>query len=421
MNDLIGEMTLLDLTLPGTHDTLTYNLSTTVSDGGADDMLKLAEVLHEYADVVPEGIEDYIRQQSQTQAIDITSQLNNGIRFIDFRMMYEYSDPVPEWYSLHFMQSRDTALTYFKAIRKWLDAHPKEVVVLWLSKHGSECAVGEDQYPKTPIDVKQEFWQQITNVFDGLLVDFTLTQLNSTSINTMLSREHRVAIYASDYAELTNYSPYALDGCLVDNHLGPDVTDEPAALEWERSIFSSAEATKTANKPMQKFYLVSLSTGVPAEQMVLAAKIRFRPYNETDVANCAAAFNIPGMNWCPETLLDIGQLENYYKQISLEETINTDGWGFPNAIYLNSLDWAGTIRTGTQVLWGADREGSDPKHKTSAYAYADTLILFNLKQACEGQVSQTCDDLRDILNERRATYPAIYWEDATFGRLVNWP
>jgi hypothetical protein len=58
-------LTLLDLSLPGSHDTLSYDLSTRVSDGGADDFIKLAEVLHEYTKIVPTGIEDFIRQQSQ--------------------------------------------------------------------------------------------------------------------------------------------------------------------------------------------------------------------------------------------------------------------------------------------------------------------------------------------------------------------
>ena len=60
--------------------------------------------------------------------------------------------------------------------------------------------------------------------------------------------------------------------------------------------------------------------------MALAAKIKWLPHDEMAIKNCAAAFNIPGMNWCPETLLDIAQLENYYKQITLDEAINTPGW-----------------------------------------------------------------------------------------------
>jgi hypothetical protein len=111
---VIGHLPLLDLALPGTHDTLTYNLSLTTSDAGVDDYLLFAEVMHMYTSIIPDEIEDFIRQQAQTQAIRISDQLNNGVRFIDFRQMYEYSDEHPEWFSLHFVQSLNIAKVYFQ-------------------------------------------------------------------------------------------------------------------------------------------------------------------------------------------------------------------------------------------------------------------------------------------------------------------
>ena len=114
--------------------------------------------------------------------MNITAQLDNGVRFIDFRMMYEYSDPVSDWYSIHFLQSNNLAIEYFKEIRLWMDMHPEEIVVLWLSKHGSTCATGENQYPETSIAEKQAFWSEIESVFEGLLPDYNKVKLNETSI-----------------------------------------------------------------------------------------------------------------------------------------------------------------------------------------------------------------------------------------------
>jgi len=421
MSDIIGELCLLDLSLPGTHDTLTYHLSTIVSDGGADDFIKLAEVLHEYESVIPDGIEDFIRQQSQTQVLNITSQLDNGIRFLDIRQMLEYSDENPEWHSLHFMESIETSIAYFTEIREWMDAHPSEVVVLWLSKHGSTCKVGEDQYPNVSVEEKQAFWATIKDIFSGIITDFSVTSINETSISTMLSRNHRAVFYVSDYEEFTGSSKYALDGCLIDNKLSPGIDDEVNSKDWELEQFKNANATKAADKAEQKLFLISLSTGIPDTQIEKAAKIKFLPSSEEDVAECAAAFNIPGMNWCPQTLLDCAQLENYYKQITLEEVISQVDYGFPNAIYINAIDWEGTIRTGTEVLWGGQRDGSDPNHQTSAYAYVDTMLLYNLRVACGGDENGQCGVLKSTLEARRSKYPAQYWDDVTFGRLVDWP
>jgi hypothetical protein len=165
--------------------------------------------------------------------------------------------------------------------------------------------------------------------------------------------------------------------------------------------------------------------------MVYAAKIHFLPSksNETDVQNCASVFNIPGLDWCPETLLDISQLDNFYKQISLEDAINNPSAGFPNAIYLNGLDWEGTIRTGTNIPWGATRSGSDAEHANANYAYADTLILYNVRMVCSLDgvhynpliSSSVCENMSSLLESRRLKHPMTRWDDPKYGRSSTWP
>jgi hypothetical protein len=252
MRDSIGHLTLLDLSLPGTHDTLTYDLSLRVSDGGIDGSDVLAELLHNYTAIIPNGIEDYIRQQAQTHDLDIVSQLNNGMRFIDFRQMFEYSDGADaDWYSLHMIQSVQTCMVYLTQIRQWMDIHDQEIVVLWLSKHGDTSAEGGNQYPNTPIEAKQKYWQQIEGLFQGLLVDFSVTKINETTVASMISSNQRLVIYASDYVEFTGSSKYALDAKLIDNRLGPSCTDEVNALAYERSLFAEANSIKAADRANQ--------------------------------------------------------------------------------------------------------------------------------------------------------------------------
>jgi hypothetical protein len=112
-------------------------------------------------------------------------------------------------------------------------------------------------------------------------------------------------------------------------------------------------------------------------------------------------------------------LENYYKQITLEEAISNEGWGFPMAIYLNSLAWDGTIRTGAQNLWGASRGSS--AEQTTAYAYVDTLLLYNVKKACNLRKVSECGSLLETLTTRREKYPLKRWNDTEYGRLADWP
>jgi len=323
-------------------------------------------------------------------------------------------------------------MAYLGKINDWIRSHPTEIVVLWLSKHGSTCDDGQEAYPNTSVETKQAFWKQITTLFDDILVDFSQMKINETPINTMIKSNRRVVIYASDYEEFTGESTLALDGCLIDNQLGPGVSGEISALAWERELFTNVNQIKSIDKNFQGLLLMSMATGVPIEQMVLAFTIRFlrEPHNATfEIAECAKAFNLPGLKWCPETLLDIAQLENYYKQISLDETIRSaredvvNGMGFPNAIYINAVDVDGTIRTGTQNLWGAKR-GTDAAHYLTSYAYVDTLVLYNVLVGCKrfsNGSSGECKSLVDTLDSRRAKHPAVFWDQPELGRLTNWP
>ena len=452
---IFSRLSLLDLSLPGTHDTLTYDLSLTVSDGGADDDIRFAEVMHKYGKLVPDSVEDFIRQQAQTQGLTVTEQLNNGIRFLDLRTMYEYSDKVnPEWYSLHFLQSNKKMLAYLQEIRDWMEQHPSEVVVMWMSKHGSSCVKGNSQYPNTPIAIKQKFFKKIETIFDGMLLhgkspraDSSPVRLNETTVAEMVDRNARAVFYVSDWSEMTQNSTQVLDGCLIDNRLGPSVNDEQNSVEWEQNLYKSAVLEKWRDKKEQKLMLMSLSTGVPSIQTVAEGDIRFLHHNDQNtgkidekimIDKCTKAFNIPDFDsWCPPTLLDIANLENYYKQLTMDQVYKYKdlGWAFPNAIYINGVDMGGTIRTGTQVFWqdgsndSSSGNNNDGLHTTTKYAYVDTIIGFNLFVACNSDVvhdqespeAQQCASMKSIVEARRAKFPVTTWEDLFHGRHTDWP
>ena len=114
---VLGNSSLLDLSLPGSHgdaltkhvivrnlaltsqpasdcwlllvDTLTYDLSSIVSDGGVDSSNKWSKYLHSLTElgVAPDEIGKFAIRQSQTQALNVTAQLDGGVRFLDLRIM----------------------------------------------------------------------------------------------------------------------------------------------------------------------------------------------------------------------------------------------------------------------------------------------------------------------------------------------
>ena len=139
------------------------------------------------------------------------------------------------------MQSNNPIQPYFQQIRDWMDEHPEEVVVLWLSRHGSTGSTGNDQYPKVTPDEKQQMWQSYSTMFDGLLLDTRESSIHTTPVADLIRRGHRVVTFVSDYKEFTDSSPFALDGAKIQNyHKGGGVFDEPSVLESHMDYFSSA-------------------------------------------------------------------------------------------------------------------------------------------------------------------------------------
>ena len=184
----------------------------------------------------------------------------------------------------------------------------------------------------------------------------------------MVASRQRAVFYLTDYEEFSGSSPFGFDACLIQNELGPSVNEEEKAVQWEQNLFKGAHLTKFKLRETQGFLLMSMASAVPPQQVIGAATWRFtdnRPVDKVATKACTDSFHIPGMDeWCPQTLLDVSQLENYYKQLTLDQCYASlsAGWSFPNAIYLNGLMYGGQIRTGTQLPWG--KEAAAQRHRS---------------------------------------------------------
>ena len=468
-----SNLTLSDISLPGTHDTLSYDLSLEISDDGLERFDKVDRLLHAFSggtiQLLPGELEGFLRDQSKTQRLNITEQLNGGVRFLDIRMTMEQEGHV--WYGVHFMQTKRPVMDYLVQIKEWLDDHPKEIIVIWLSKHGLPGAVGEDQYPGASREDKDLFWASFCRLFEGLLIDTTVSQFNSTTIGKLIERSHRVVTFATDYVEFTNSSRFAIDGSNINNWVrGEGAFDETITLDLQRGYFQEAPILNRWAQTNGKFTLMGMNTEGTEDQILGAAKDRFLARSlfqeqllnllrsllahlsqfvgilgeagglvssiiaSQYLDNCPKNVNIPGVKtWCPSSLLEIGQLSSYYDQIAIEEAFlfsfispdlyagDTPKAAFPNAFYLDSLDVSGTIRTGSGLASLTDEY--DENHEYSRYAYIDTVIAYNAELACHitSDGDSHCRELRRLVAQRRQRFPIQRWEDREHGRLVDWP
>ena len=259
MKPVLYNETILDLSWPGSHDSLTSDLSTTFSGHANDIPPALAWLLHTFGSIIP-TVGEFGRAQAKTQGLNITEQLNSGIRFVDFRIQYTSAKPFSKqsaFYCLHFMQSNKPAIEYLKEAKVWLDNHPNEILIFWISKHGSEC--GAQEYACT-VEQRKHWWDEVEQLFGDTLLNRIKTPINETSIGTLIdTTKSRVIIYVADYQNMTSNSPNATDSCYIDNRLDGGVNNEANSYVSQINQFNNSKADKASSKKKNKFLLVSMA------------------------------------------------------------------------------------------------------------------------------------------------------------------
>ena len=444
---VLGNQSLLNLTLPGTHDTLTVDMSTTVSDNSNDMSSALSWILHtiaQYINILDVGY--FIRQRAITQGINITQQLDSGIRFLDFRITYsrgpQKTDPSApyHWYCLHMVESNQRAMAYLAEIRTWMDQHPSEIIVIWFSHHGDQ---GADNPYEVPALVQQQFWGNFTQLFTGILYNFKEQgPLANNTLNKMIAVNQRVVVYAGSYQNMTlNFPNVALSDTNIDNDCTCSDSSLQISLQQANRCFAAAGARIKANidKNPNMLYLVSLAGESTDNQITYAAELTYISWMiDADAArrNCSAISNIPNMTqYCPLTLQELGLMQNYYLQIAFENAIEKE-YQLPNAFYLDGVDLNGTFRVGPQY-WNVNgflppNPSNEPTRINSdaRYGYVQVISLSNIRRVCPSTLkalqrnltlSAECVAAESLVQSRRKLFPINRWQDDYFGRQAVWP
>lgn len=123
----LARRTLKDITLPGTHNSGAYELIEKVLPGRAEAIIEICGLIEDNFDG---PIEEIIMNWSITQTQNLYGQLRGGIRYLDFRAGWLPSEGL--WVTHHFLIGNPVE-TLLKDIKKFLDWHRKEVVVIELN------------------------------------------------------------------------------------------------------------------------------------------------------------------------------------------------------------------------------------------------------------------------------------------------
>lgn len=183
----IGDKSLKQITLSGTHDSGAYNLTDALMPDAESDTIEDLVWLSEHL-MSPVG--DIIRDWSESQDWTFYQQLQGGMRYLDLRAGWDNSTCT--WKAFH-MQIGNSILDLLTEVRAFLDSHPKEIVILEVSHF--------DGYPTQNDIFTLEL--MIVKLFNGLFIPTSIS-LNTT-INTLLYNDYRVLIALDSFPVTTEY------------------------------------------------------------------------------------------------------------------------------------------------------------------------------------------------------------------------
>jgi hypothetical protein len=117
-----ANMKLSEIAIPGAHDSGTFNLDATDFDKQSGSSCTSYIPLFSKVSAL-------VKRWSEAQNIDFTRQLDDGVRYFDFRLAFMGSRQ-QGWRIVHAQFSNDALTQDLSAISSWAQAHPSEVVII---------------------------------------------------------------------------------------------------------------------------------------------------------------------------------------------------------------------------------------------------------------------------------------------------
>ncbi|XP_047394235.1 PI-PLC X domain-containing protein 1 [Sciurus carolinensis] len=121
----LWDVPLHHLSIPGSHDTMTYclNRKSPVSH-------RESRLLQLMSKVAPCVTRPMVLKWSVTQALDVTEQLDAGVRYLDLRIAHMLQGSEKNLHFVHMVYTTALVEDTLTEISEWLEQHPREVVIL---------------------------------------------------------------------------------------------------------------------------------------------------------------------------------------------------------------------------------------------------------------------------------------------------
>jgi len=202
---------LLDITLPGTHNSAAFDLTTELNENDPD-----YSTIEKGTFSIPDAvISQWICSYALTQSLSLSEQLQAGARYLDLR--FDFDAATSTWRGYHFLWGSEM-LTLLEQIATFSKAHPKEVIVLQFGTIYNTAVTAEQ---------KQDYANTITNIFAGQLIP-TTTNLQTVTIGELQEAGTSILAVVNDN-DIANLSDVLWDDqTAIENTYTP--TDNTDAL-----------------------------------------------------------------------------------------------------------------------------------------------------------------------------------------------
>ncbi|XP_066103136.1 PI-PLC X domain-containing protein 1-like isoform X5 [Saccopteryx bilineata] len=121
----LWDVPLHHLSIPGSHDTMTYSLNKKSPISRTESPL-----LQFLAKALPCITRPVVLKWSVTQVLNVTEQLDAGVRYLDLRIAHMLEGSEKNLHFVHMMYTAVLVEDTLTEISEWLEKHPQEVVIL---------------------------------------------------------------------------------------------------------------------------------------------------------------------------------------------------------------------------------------------------------------------------------------------------
>ena len=188
ISHVLSNKTVLDIYLPGTHDSGSYNLSRVIDP---DHEKWLEDLIYDVEEYLPiTDLYPFIKDWANSQNMSFLEQLNIGARYLDLRVAYD--NTTNTFRAHHFLLSYFDLLVELKDIEQWVRNHTSEFVVLHLSHFVS--------MPDTAIHLKLTSY--LASLFKGII--YSTKNVFNLNYAQMIKTNQRVIFF---YQDIENYIP----------------------------------------------------------------------------------------------------------------------------------------------------------------------------------------------------------------------